>query len=253
MGRKKPGKPRRIRVPRQYSLRELNPPGTAYREWFQVQPGMDATKLNAPSLSEEATDLMRRLAVLGPVYGNSVPRAALSLDQLIDTGRLPIIGPDGTGTMIPVEELAPRQHGASREEVRESIHQLHSVGALLVEDSEEQEVSYVRMVAKRPSEPGEKWHFAGEPGVAVATTCVPTEMWGEIPSDVATAVMFLRSCRSQLREPDPDEYGRHASVNGPDHARELFAAAEASGYVDFKGCDACPAGHLCTREDGKDD
>ncbi|WP_435975525.1 hypothetical protein [Streptomyces sp. Qhu_M48] len=81
------------------------------------------------------------------------------------------------------------------------------------------------------------------------STCVPDDVWNAVPLDVAGAVLFLRACRSQFETPDPEEYGRHEGVNGPDHARELFAAAEASGYVDVKGCDACPVGDLCTRQE----
>ncbi|MFD8645908.1 hypothetical protein ACFV14_37005 [Streptomyces zaomyceticus] len=249
MGRQKPGKPRRPRVPRQYTLRELNPPGSAYEEWFQVQPGMDVDKINDTNLSADAIDLMRRVATLGPLYKNAMPRAAITLDWLIDTGELPVMGPAGTGTMIPIGEMAERWRGASHEDVRESIHRLHAVGALLIEDNDEYDVSFIRMVAKRPAAPGETWHFDGGEDVVVAQTCVPAGMWEDIPADVAGTVIFMRSRRSQLQTPDPDEYGKHDGVNGPDHARELFAAAEASGYVDYKGCDVCPTGHLCTRED----
>ncbi|MER5966411.1 hypothetical protein [Streptomyces sp. NPDC002057] len=82
---------------------------------------------------------------------------------------------------------------------------------------------------------------------AGGSVCVPDGVWNDVPLDVAGAVLFLRACRSQSETPDPEEYGRHIDVNGPDHARELFAAAEATGYVDEKGCDACPVGDLCTR------
>lgn len=58
---------------------------------------------------------------------------------------------------------------------------------------------------------------------------------------------YLRMCRSGLEEPDPEVYGQREGVNGTAHARELFAAALVSGAVDEKGCEACPAGHLCTR------
>ncbi|MFJ8762048.1 hypothetical protein [Streptomyces cyaneofuscatus] len=36
-------------------------------------------------------------------------------------------------------------------------------------------------------------------------------------------------------------------ANGGAHTEELFVAAQESGAVDQKGCEACPAGHLCTR------
>lgn len=254
MGRKKPGKPRRPRntassKPRKYTLQELQPPGSAYEEWYDVRPGMDASRIADPRLSAEALDLMRRMARLGPSYGGKIPKAALYLDSLIDDGSLPIVGSDGTGIMVPIEEMAARQGGASRDSIRESIHNLHTVGALLIETDDDHDISYVRMVAKRPAEPGDPWHFEGDPDVVAATTCIPNEIWEKLPLDVAAAVSFMRTCRSQLREPDPEEYGGHKSVNGPEHARQLFAAGEASGFVDYKGCEACPTGHLCTRSE----
>ncbi|MER7913541.1 hypothetical protein [Streptomyces sp. NPDC096068] len=252
MGRKKPGKPRRPRVhrvPRQYTLRELAPPGAAYREWYQVRPGTDVGPVDDPRLRDEDLDLLRRTARLGPLYENAVPRAAIGLDLLIDTGALPVVGPDGTGTSFPVENLVSRCRGEGPEEIREAVHRLHSAGVLLVEEGGEHDALHVRMVAERPGAPGGTWRFEGEGGVSRAATCVPENMWDEIPLDVAATVAYLRSYRSQLETPDPEEYGRHSGVNGPDHARELFAAAEASGYVDERGCDACPAAHLCTRRD----
>nr|WTB28436.1 SdiA-regulated domain-containing protein [Streptomyces sp. NBC_00830]WTB35646.1 SdiA-regulated domain-containing protein [Streptomyces sp. NBC_00830] len=82
-----------------------------------------------------------------------------------------------------------------------------------------------------------------------ATTCIPAHIWEELLLDVAAAVAFMRTCRSLLEEPDPEVYGRHKGVNGTEHAKELFVAALASGYVDEKGCEACPTGHLYTLSD----
>lgn len=253
MGRQKPGKPRRPRnrVPRQYTLQQLQPPGSAYDEWYQVQPGMNASAINDPRLQADAVDLLHRLARLGPLYANSVPKAALLLDTLIDTGHLPVIeGEDGTeASLIPVNEIASARTGMTAENVRESLHNLHANGMFLVVPDEEHDISLVRFVAKKPSEPGGTWHFAGEAGLSTRQVCLPNEMWEKLPVDVAAAVGFIRAHEAQLSEPDPKVYGTHAGVNGTKHARELFAAARASGYVDYKGCDACPAGHLCTRSD----
>jgi hypothetical protein len=188
--------------------------------------------------------MMQRLAVLGPLYDGLVPKAALYLDDMIDQGRLPVFRGKDEGNLVPIKEIAAfcQDQGS----VRESIHNLHAIGALLVFIDEEHSAPYIRMVTKRP-EPGQPWQFNGDSDVAVSTVCVPSHIWEELPLDVAAAVGFMRACRSQLEKPDPVVYGRHAGVNGAEHARELFAAAEASGYVDYKGCDACPAGHLCTR------
>jgi hypothetical protein len=249
MGRKKPGKPRRAKHPREYTLQELQPPGSGYEEWIRVRPGMDPSRIDDPRLGSEALALMHCFARLGPLYKGNVPMAAVFLDLLLDTGHLPVFDGDENGGLVPLEEMAAMMYGdVSHDSVRDSIHRLHATGALLVVTDDGKDVHYVRMVAKRPEEPGQPWQFVGDPNVVVSTVCVSKEIWEELPVDVATAAGFMRACRSQLEEPDPAVYGKHAGVNGTEHARELFAAAQASGYVDYKGCDACPAGHLCTRE-----
>jgi hypothetical protein len=53
MGRKKPGKPRRPRVPRQYTLHELQPPGEGYEEWFRVTAGIDPDQMNGTARARE--------------------------------------------------------------------------------------------------------------------------------------------------------------------------------------------------------
>jgi hypothetical protein len=246
MGRKKPGKPRRPRVPRQYTLQELQPPGEGYEEWFRVSAGMNPDQIDDPRVGDEALALMKRLARLGPLYDNEVPKAALYLDDLIDTGQLPIFGDGETGTLMPLGEVAAR-FGSRSADIRESIHNLHAVGALLVDTDDEHDIAFIRMVAKRPEEPGQPWRFQGDPDAVTAMTCIPNRIWEELSAEVAGAVAYMRTCRSRLEEPDPVAYGRHEGVNGAVHARKLFAAALASGAVDEKGCEACPTGHLCTR------
>ncbi|MFE1949893.1 hypothetical protein ACFW9D_05425 [Streptomyces sp. NPDC059524] len=246
MGRKKPGKPRRPRVPRQYTLKDLAPPGFGYDEWLRPAPGADLSSVNDPRLSTESIELMRRVQRISTSYNGLVPVAAIHLDMLIDDGQLPIFQGD-SGNMIPIEEMAAAQGSTGTEAIREAIHNLHAHGALMVFQDEEHEAIYVRMVAQRPEEPGDAWKFAGDPDAVVASTCIPDHIWKDLPQDVAAAVVFMRSCRSRLEEPDPEVYGTHESVNGTEHAKELFAAALASGAVDEKGCEACPCGHLCTR------
>lgn len=189
---------------------------------------------------------MQRLAVLSPLYGGHVPRAALYLDELLDGGSLPVVRGE-QGTLVPVAELAEMMNGTREGDVRESLHSLHAAGALLVNPGPDEGMAGVRLVARRPKVPGQPWRFIGDDDAVVATTCIPTPVWEDLPLDVAAAVAFLRTCRSPMEEPDPEAYGQHQGVNGTEHAKELFAAALASGYVDEKGCEACPAGHLCTR------
>ncbi|MFC7830906.1 hypothetical protein [Streptomyces sp. NPDC057375] len=248
MGRKKPGKPRRPRVPRQYSLQELQPPGEGYEEWFLVRAGMNLDQIDDPRVDGEALGLMKRLARLGPLYNSKVPKAALYLDDLIDTGRLPIFGDGEEGTLMPLAEAAERF--GSTGDLRESIHHLHALGALLIDTDAEHDLAFIRLVAKKPEEPGQPWRFQGDPDAVTAMTCIPNRVWEELPIEVAGTVAYMRTCRSQLERPDPEVYGRHEGVNGTEHAKELFAAALASGAVDEKGCEACPAGHLCTRTEG---
>ncbi|MEU9849222.1 hypothetical protein [Streptomyces sp. NPDC047985] len=207
--------------------------------------------IDDPRLDAGAVDLLHRMARLGPLYENTVPHAALLLDTLIDTGHLPVIEgeDDAEATLVPVNEVAATHTGMTVAEVRESLHNLHALGAFLVVPDKEHDISLIRFVAKKPSEPGESWHFVGEPGLSTRQVCLPDEMWKELPLDVAAAVGFIRAHEAQLSEPDPVVYGTHAGVNGTEHARELFAAARASGFVEYKGCEACPTGHLCTRTD----
>ena len=254
MGRKKPGKPRRPRVPRQYTLQELQPPGTGYDEWIHVSPDMDPSGINDPRLTGEALELMHCFARLGPLYNGKVPMAAVFLDGLIDTGHLPLFGHDDSGQLVPIEEMAARMYGdVSHDSVRDSLHRLHAAGALLVFSHEEHDVSYVRIVAKRPDEPGDPWQFVGDPDLVASTVCLPTNVSEVLPLDVAATVLYMRGCRSRLEEPNPADYAEHEGVNGLENAKELFAAALASGYVDEKGCEACPAGHLCTRSDAEEE
>lgn len=254
MGRQKPGKPRRPRSGgHTYTLEELRPPGSVYEEWINVQRGMDVSKVQDPGLTAEALDLMHRLARLGPLYGYRVPQAAILLDFAIDARHLPVLNDGKTGTLLTLEEIAAAQGGTSEDEIRELIHNLHAAGALLVGHDDEHDAAYVRIVMKRPDQPGGTWHFMGETDVPVATVCLPQDVWQELSPDVAAAVAYIRSCEARLEEPDPAAYGTHKGVNGVKHATELFAAARDSGYVDYKGCDVCPAGHLCTREDTQED
>ncbi|WP_240449897.1 hypothetical protein [Streptomyces sp. S1] len=91
-----------------------------------------------------------------------MPRAAIGLDLLIDNAALPVVGPDGTGTSFPVENLVSRCRGEGPEEIRETVHRLHAAGVLLAEEGGEHDALRVRMVAERPGAPGGTWRFGGE-------------------------------------------------------------------------------------------
>lgn len=250
MGRKKPRKPRRQRVPRQYTLQQLQPPGEAYQEWIRVPSSKDKGVVpDDPNLGPDSIRMMQQFAALAPAYNGLVPLAAIHLDNLIDTGHLPILRHDGTASLVPVNELAAKHGITDTAKVRDSIHNLHAHGALLVHFPDAEDLPMVRLVAKRPEKPGDPWGFVGDPQVAVAGVCIPSGMLEDVPPEVVGAIVYMRGRISQLEKPDPIEYAKHKGVNGVEHAKELFAAAEASGWVDYKGCDVCPAGHLCTRSD----
>lgn len=252
MGRKKPGKPRRPRtaraIPHQSRLQELQPPGPGYDEWIHVQGIPDLAAL--PGFDLDQQQVMNRLREIAPIYQNVVPMAAITLDDLIATGNLPVLNDGETGSFIPVAEMAAAQGLTDPEDVRRGIHELHANGMLLIGTDTKHDVSFVRVVFKRPDKPGDRWVFMGdEAEVPVATTCVPTGLWDALSPDVAMAVMYLRTLRSQLEDPDPAKYAKHNGVGSMERAQELFTAAEDSGWIDYKGCDACPTGHLCTRTD----
>ncbi|MEU9703016.1 hypothetical protein [Streptomyces sp. NPDC047981] len=251
MGRNRPNKPRRDKAPRQrgYTLQELQPPGEDYKEWIEVPSGLDTSKINDPQIGAEEIDFLHRLARLAPVYGSNVPVAGIVLDTVIDTGQLPIYSGEGTGRLIPLQQVAAAYPEFDSESVRESIHRLHAAGAFLVVSDAETELSLVRFVSRKPEHPGDPWGFIDDKSVPAATTCVPTEMWDELPLSVATAVLYLRSCESRLEEPAPKDLLRFDEVESLEQAQELWDKAHDSGYVDYKGCEACPTGHLCTRRD----
>lgn len=257
MGRHKPGKPRRPRrgaalhhgaAPR---LRELQPPGAIYEEWVHVERDMDPSVAVADDrLDEDARDLMARMARLGPLYGYELPMAALLLDEAMDTGKLGLIVGDNEGMLLPLEELAGRLGPTQtdpQDDVRVSVHRLHAAGALLVEEHEG--TPLLRVVAGRPRTPGDRWVFQDSPESAnVPGVCMPAQASDQLSADELGALMYIRLCRAELREPDPQEYSELGAVDGPDQARRLFATVTASGLADYRGCEACPAGHLCSRQ-----
>ncbi|MEU5297973.1 hypothetical protein [Streptomyces umbrinus] len=257
MGRHKPGKPRRPRhgAPTsrgaEPSLRELQPPGAIYEEWVHVPQDMDPSAALADDrLDDDARDLMARMARLGPLYGYEVPVAAFLIDQAMDTGKLGLIVGDNQARLLTLEECAARFGSAgtaTEADVRISVHSLHAAGVLLVEEHED--TPLLRVVAGRPDTPGDPWIFQDSPeSASVPGVCIPAGAGDQLGADELMALMYLRSCRSQSREPDLQEYLQLGAVDGPDQARRLFETVAATGLVDYRGCEACPAGHLCSRE-----
>ncbi|WP_344585304.1 hypothetical protein [Streptomyces lunalinharesii] len=199
-----------------------------------------------PQLTDDARDLMQRLARLGPLYDYELPMAAISLDMAIDLGKLGLITGNNEGSLLSLNDLAGQLGVNGTSDVRTSLHRLHSIGALLVELHDD--TPLVRVVANRPSKPGDPWIFQGTPESAnVPSVCIP-EQARELSAEQISTLMYMRACQSQMEQPDPEKYGRFEGINGPDHARELFNSVKATGLLDYHGCDACPAGHLCTRK-----
>ncbi|MFF4735071.1 hypothetical protein ACFY2W_04095 [Streptomyces sp. NPDC001262] len=252
MGRHKQGKPRRQRPSAAYSLCQLQPPGEGYEEWIHVPHGMDASHaVDDPELTDDARDLMVRMARLGPLYDYELPMCALNLDTAIDTGKLGLILGDNEGVLVTVEELAGRFGRAVTEaEVRESIHRLHADGAMLVQFHED--TPLVRIVAKKPKEPGDPWLFHGAPECTnLPSVCIPSRAREQLTLEQLGALMYMRAQHAALDEPDPEAFGQFDGIGGPAHARRLFAEIEATGWLNYRGCEACPAGHLCSRSEGR--
>ncbi|MFD8985571.1 hypothetical protein [Streptomyces sp. NPDC059564] len=247
MGRRKPGKQRRTGKDglRTFTLRELRPPGAAYEAWFiPAQAGVPIPD----GLGEDAADIAARIGRLGPLYGGVVPQAALYLDLAMDSGKLAVLK-EGEAHLIEVSDFLGSVPGKDMDldGMRAAAHELHAIGALLVEPDEEYGIPFVRFVSRRPEKPGEPWGFVDDTTAPAASTCLPDGMWNVLSLEVTGAIAFLRSCLSQLEEPDLADFAERNRL-GEAEARRLWDAAWASGFVDEKGCDACPAGHLCTRE-----
>lgn len=244
MGRRKPGKPRRERT-QTYTLHQLQPPG--YDEWINVEAHFTADAAAADSrLDEDAVDLMGRFARLKPLYSGLIPMQAVRLDMALDQGAIPISKGDGAhAVLVPVEEVAALMGTDSRgDDVRESLHRLHSVGAFLVEEAADG-VPLVRIVSQPPQRPGDSWILHGTAeGELVPSTCIPARP-GDLPSDEFAALAFIRAHMSRGTEPLPEEFAKHDGIDSVGHARQLFAAV--AELAQEKGCGTCPSAHLCTR------
>ncbi|MFF5973954.1 hypothetical protein ACFY7C_20725 [Streptomyces sp. NPDC012769] len=137
----------------------------------------------------------------------------------------------------------PTPQGAAHEEWFIPAQGVGPVPLVADEDSED-----VRLSTHRPPAVGaEPWAFVGEGNAAAAGTCLPDAMLNGLPLDVVGAVTYLRGCRALLQEPTFGDFAERFRDLTTDEARSLWDAAWASGFVDDKGCEACPSAHLCTR------
>ncbi|MEU7167252.1 hypothetical protein AB0A70_21845 [Streptomyces morookaense] len=129
--------------------------------------------MNDPKLTDDARDMMVRMARLGPLYDSELPMCALDLDAAIDTGRLGLITGDDKGILVAVEDIVDGVDKVDTEaDVRESIHRLHAHGVMLVEFHGD--VPMLRIVARKPEKPGEPWIFRGSPENTSRDRLTPT-------------------------------------------------------------------------------
>lgn len=241
MGRKKPGKPGRRRSGA-YTLQQLQPPG--YDEWLTIGPDFTAEAAAAdPRLSDDAIDLMQRLARLRPHYRGLVPQQAVQLDMALDTGSLPLSLGGEKVTLLPLQEVASAVGADKAGDIRSNFHQLHSAGALLVDNAGD--VPLVRIVSQPPQCPGDPWIFHGSPeDKLVPKTCIPAQP-GDLAADELAALAFIRSHMSQGTDATPEDFAEHKGIDSVERARHLFSAVAELAKV--KGCSACPSAHICTR------
>ncbi|GAA2138415.1 hypothetical protein GCM10009760_19740 [Kitasatospora kazusensis] len=59
-------------------------------------------------------------------------------------------------------------------------------------------------------------------------------------------LMLLRMHQAEGIEPEPWALAELGRVETEAEALALVEEVKASGWLDVKGCDACPSGHLCT-------
>lgn len=72
-------------------------------------------------------------------------------------------------------------------------------------------------------------------------------MLHDLPLQAAMAVVYVRCCRGRREEPDFEEFAARHHDGDAEAARSAWDLAWSSGHIEQRGCEACPAGHLCTR------
>uniref|UniRef100_A0AAU2ADQ8 Uncharacterized protein n=1 Tax=Streptomyces sp. NBC_00093 TaxID=2975649 RepID=A0AAU2ADQ8_9ACTN len=252
MGRKKIGKPRRSRPAATCcELRQLAPPGSCYEEWFGVPAGTTAEDFATdPRLDGDCLDFVERITRLAVPYQRQVPMAAVLLDMAMDSGYLPLKQGDGA-TLLPLDEAGSafrgNADGADPADLRESIHRLHAHGALLVEEVED--AVCVRTVARRPANPGDPWVFTDEIDTDDdgPKACLPHAAMQDMSMEQFAVFAYLRGCLAEGVEGTPEDFATLGDWDAFDDIPLAFAEVRASGWLDNRGCSACPQGQLCTR------
>ncbi|MGA5486675.1 hypothetical protein ACPCK1_02740 [Streptomyces pseudogriseolus] len=125
-----------------YPLFAHRPPYTGYGLW--LTPTSDARDVE--DLPENAATVLAMVQDLAPLYQDQVPTAALYLEQQIRAGVLHLATGHGAATSVPVPDmatvLAETAHyfseepppAAAGEDVSRMLHELHALGALVVDD-----------------------------------------------------------------------------------------------------------------------
>lgn len=136
MGRVKKNRPRRVRgLPsRPLSLYELRPGGVHYTAWIDTG-GVDVARIAATTKQSGVdNELLDAMPFYRELYGRWVPgEAATVLDEYLEQGRLPVLTGSGRVALMPLEEFFA-QHDASAEDLRGSLHGLHALGMILLDD-----------------------------------------------------------------------------------------------------------------------
>ncbi|MFC8438053.1 hypothetical protein [Streptomyces sp. DH20] len=127
-----------------YPLFAHRPPYTGYGLW--LTPKSDARDVE--DLPVAAATVLAMVRDLAPLYQDQVPTAALYLEQQIRAGVLHVATGQGAVTSVPVPDMAtvlaetahyfseePVPDGADGEDVGRMLHELHALGALVVDDN----------------------------------------------------------------------------------------------------------------------
>ncbi|WP_331738554.1 hypothetical protein [Embleya sp. NBC_00896] len=135
-------------------LARFRPPGSAYATWFTD----DAQYAAAADLALGPREFRRRFSALKPLYSGEIPRAAFLLDLALDGECLSVF--DAEGDLVPIAKTAflGSSNSASDIETRSSVHRLHALGALLVDEPS----GGLCRVSRPPRQSDEPWVFVGD-------------------------------------------------------------------------------------------
>jgi hypothetical protein len=136
MGRVKKNRPRRVRgFPSQpLSLYEMRPGGSHYTTWIDTS-GVDVARI-AASVKQSGVDneLLNAMPFYREMYGRWVPgEAVTALDGYLEDGRLPFLAASGCVALMPLEQFLTAQ-GMDVADLRASLHGLHALGMVLVDN-----------------------------------------------------------------------------------------------------------------------